>query len=407
MTQFDPDSPVNQLADRFWEAILEAEPDDRHDVRRRALRRSARGSQHRPAGCAPGPSPNRPWPPPARSMAADQPLEDRITLDMVRVVCELQIEQDDQRIDLLRVVDQMGGPQTLLPTVATFQAADTPERFERFITRLRAYPAFMAANIELLREGIASGLTAPRIVTERTIAQLERLLETPPEESVVVQVARVASDEDRERVLAVVRDQVIPADRAFLDALRGAYLAASREDPGLWSAPNGDALYRTQVLAWTTLALEPSEVHQIGLDELEQIEAERRVISRAQGFGDDTAGLSRPPRRRSGQHPPGRRPSCSAGPGRTSTGRWPSPRATSGRCRGPAARSGQSRSTRRRTARSPTTTRPRPTARDRGSTTPTPTTSARGPTRSWPAPPITRRCPATTSRSRWRWRTSA
>jgi uncharacterized protein (DUF885 family) len=288
MTQFDPASPVNQLADRFWEAILEQNPttatmygDERYDDRLEdpstAGRLRARVLVESTLAAARGID------------AADQPLEDRITLDMVRVVCELQIEQDDQRVDLLRPVDQMGGPQTLLPTIATFQAADTPERFERFIARLRAYPAFMAANIERLQEGIASGLTAPRIVTERTIAQLERLLDAPPQESVVVQVARVANDEDRERVLAVVRDEVIPADQAFLDALRGAYLAASREDPGLWSAPNGDALYRTQVLAWTTLALEPSEVHAIGLEELEQIEAERRVISRAQGFGDDTA----------------------------------------------------------------------------------------------------------------------
>jgi uncharacterized protein (DUF885 family) len=288
VTQFDPASPVNVLADRFWEAILEENPttatmygDERYDdrledpstagrLRARALAESTLAA--------------------AREIeASDQPLEDRITLDMVRVVCELQVEQDDQRVDLLKPVDQMGGPQTLLPTVATFQHADTPERLERFLARLHAYPAYMAANTELLREGIASGLTAPRIVTERTIAQLERLLETPAAESVIVQMAQVASDADRDRVLAVVRDEVIPADQAFLDALRGAYLAASREDPGLWSAPNGDALYRTQVLAWTTLALEPADVHQIGLDELEQIEAERRVISRAQGFGDDTA----------------------------------------------------------------------------------------------------------------------
>jgi len=287
VTQFDPASPVNLLADRFWEAILEQNPttatmygDERYDDRLEdpgtAGRLRARQLVESTLAAL------------GQIDPADQPLEDRITLDMVRVVCELQIEQDDQRVDLLRAVDQMGGPQTLLPTVATFQPADTPERFDRFIARLRAYPAFMAANIELLREGTASGLTAPRIVTERTIAQLERLLETPAEESVVVQVARVASDDDRERVLAIVRDEVIPADRAFLGALRGAYLAASREDPGLWSAPNGDALYRTQVLAWTTLALEPSEVHAIGLDELEQIELERRVISRAQGFGEDT-----------------------------------------------------------------------------------------------------------------------
>ena len=147
----------------------------------------------------------------------------------------------------------------------------------------------MAANIELLREGIASGLTAPRIVTERTIAQLERLLATPPDG---VGHRRPwpgsPSEADREPVLEVVERQVVPADRAFLDALRGDYLKASREDPGLWSAPNGDALYRTQILAWTTLALEPADLHQIGLDELEQIEAERKVIARSQGFGDDT-----------------------------------------------------------------------------------------------------------------------
>jgi uncharacterized protein (DUF885 family) len=288
VTRFDSSSPVNLLADGFWEAILEQNPttatmngDERFDDRLedpsavgRARARELAESTLRAA---------------LAIDAGDQPLEDRITLDMVRVVCELQIEQDDQRVDLLRPIDQMGGPQTLLPTIATFQLADTPERLERFIARLRAYPAYMAANIELLQEGLASGLTAPRIVTERTIAQLERLLETPAEDSVVVKMARVANEADRARVLAIVRDAVIPANHAFLDALRGPYLAASREDPGLWSAPNGDALYRTQVLAWTTLPLEPSDLHRIGLEELEQIEIQRKVIARAQGFGADTA----------------------------------------------------------------------------------------------------------------------
>ena len=82
---------------------------------------------------------------------------------------------------------------------------------------------------------------------------------------------------------------MIPADQAFLDALKGGYLAASREDPGIWSAPNGDALYRTQILAWTTLEIDPTEVHRIGLEELEAIETERRAIARAEGFGDDTS----------------------------------------------------------------------------------------------------------------------
>jgi uncharacterized protein (DUF885 family) len=289
VTQFDPGSPVNLLADRFWEAILAEEPttatmygDDRYDDRLedpstegRTGRRRLMESTLAEAGAID---------PDARS------LEDRITLDMIRVVCELGIVQDDQRTDLLRVVDQMAGPQTLLPQVVMFQPADTPERLERLETRLRAYEGYMAANRELLREGIASGLTAPRIVTERTIAQLERLIQIPAEESIITTGAQVASDADRTRIADLVRDVVLPADRAFLSALQDDYLAASRVEPGLWSAPNGDALYRTQILSWTTLEIDPQEVHRIGLEELESIEAERRTIARAEGFGDDTAG---------------------------------------------------------------------------------------------------------------------
>jgi uncharacterized protein (DUF885 family) len=215
-------------------------------------------------------------------------VEDRITRDVMRVIGEIAIVQDDQRLDTLQVVDQMSGPQTLLPQLTQFQPADTPERLDRFLTRLHAYPAFMAANRELLSESLRSGLTAPRIVALRTIAQLERMLATPIDQAVVPALVKVANEADREAIRAVVRDEVYPADWAFLEALRGEYLAASREENGLWSAPNGDVLYRTQILRWTTLQADPGEVHQIGLDELETIEDERRAISNAAGFGDDT-----------------------------------------------------------------------------------------------------------------------
>lgn len=287
MNELDPTTPAITLADRFWEAILELEPttatvygDERYDDR---LEDPSPVGRARRRGL---------WEATLAELAAidlaNQPLEDRITLDMIRVVCELGIKQDEQRVDLLRVVDQVGGPQTLVPQVATFQRADTPERLERYEARLRAYEGYMAANCELLREGQESGLTAPRIVTERTIAQLERLLLIPPAESAVVTAVKVARDSDRQKIERLVRDVIIPADQAFLDALRNGYLAASRDEPGLWSAPNGDALYRTQILVWTTLEIDPQEVHRIGLQQLESIESERRSIARAHGFGDDT-----------------------------------------------------------------------------------------------------------------------
>jgi uncharacterized protein (DUF885 family) len=281
-------SPVNDLADRFWEAVLELNPttatiygDERYADRLEdpsaVGRAKDRALMERTA---------------AEAAAIDTdglPTEERITRDMLQVIAELSIEQDDQRMWQLGVVDQMSGPQQLLPQLTQFQPVDTPERLEAFIARLHAYPAFMAANADILREGLASGLTAPRIVAERTIAQIERMLEVPIESAIVPAMLKGADDAGRERVREIVRDKVYPADRAFLAALSGDYLAATREDPGLWSAPDGDRLYRTAIRRWTTLDLDPEEVHRVGLDELEAIELERRDIARQAGFGDDTA----------------------------------------------------------------------------------------------------------------------
>ncbi len=289
MTDLDqPTTPVNDLADRFWEAILELNPttatlygDDRYADRLEDPspdgRARVRSLMERTAAEA------------SAIDIAGLPTEDRITRDMLKVIAELHIEEDDQALHELRVVDQMGGPQQLLPQMTQLQPADTPDRLEAFLARLHAYPAFMAANAQILRDGLASGLTAPRIVAERTIAQIERMLEVPIDSAIVPSMVRVASDADRERVRDVVRDVVYPADLAFLDALKGDYLAATREDPGLWSAPNGEQLYRTAIRNWTTLDLDPEEVHGVGLEELESIELERREIAREAGFGDDTA----------------------------------------------------------------------------------------------------------------------
>ncbi|MBF8290443.1 MAG: hypothetical protein HW391_1411 [Chloroflexi bacterium] len=280
-------SIVDQLAETFWDRFLELSP----------LTATVNGD-HRWDHRLPDPGPDGRaavrdlaiW---VRAQAGAIPddglsVEDRITRDMLSVVGEVFLVDAEQRIDSLQVVDQMAGPQTLMPQLTQLQPADTPERFEAFASRLRAYPAYMAANRELLREALASGLTAPRIVAERTIAQLERMLAIPIEEAVVPAMAEVANDADRETLREIVRDHVYPADAAFLDALRGEYLAATRTEPGIWSAPNGEAIYRAQILHWTTLDLEPAELHQIGLDEMASIEMERRQIARAAGFGDDT-----------------------------------------------------------------------------------------------------------------------
>jgi uncharacterized protein (DUF885 family) len=293
---------VNALAERFWNGLLDLSPitatvlgyeqdqdrlDDPGPEGRDRARRLFRETLHATdaveaqAGAAAGADPGS-------DGGARLPVEEAITLDILTIVCRTELEQQIQRIDRLRVVDQMDGPQTMLPLLATFQRTDTPERFDRFLARLADYPRFMAANAELTREGLASGLTAARIVTERVIGQLERLLAVSDEESPIAMAVTPPTPSDRDRLVAAIRKSVRPADQAFLEALQGAYREASREEPGLWSAPNGEQLYRTQIRTTTSLDLDPADLHRIGLEELESIEAERREISRSLGYGDDT-----------------------------------------------------------------------------------------------------------------------
>ena len=277
-----PVSAVDQLADRFWEAILELNPttatvygDDRYDDRLEdpspAGRAKARRLMEETKAAAEA------IPPDGLS------VEERITRDMLIVISDQGIEEDDQGLHRLRVVDQIGGPQTLLPQICQFQRADSPERLDAFLARLEAYREYMAANTEILREGLDTGLTAPRIVADRTIAQLERLLSIPIDQAIVPSLAKVGSDADRERVRKITEDVIYPADRAYLDVLKGEYLAATRQDPGLWSARDGESLYRTQIRSWTTLELDPEVVHQIGRDELAAVDEGRRAIASAAG----------------------------------------------------------------------------------------------------------------------------
>ena len=276
---------LGALAARIWERTLELNPtlatiygDERYDDRLddpgpagRAARRALADETLVSAAAIP---------------AASLDEEERITRDLLRVTAATEIADDEARMDLVGAVQQQGH-QSLLPEIVQFQKADTPERLERLLARLAAYPAMSGSVIGLLDEGRAAGLTAARVVAERTVAQLERLLAAPAATSPIVTIPAVAREEDRARILDAVERHVRPADARYLEALR-AYLPATREVPGLCATPGGDERYAARMRAYTSLDISAEELHRIGLEELETIEAARRVISGAAGFGDDT-----------------------------------------------------------------------------------------------------------------------
>jgi uncharacterized protein (DUF885 family) len=278
------------LVDRYWEELLEDEPllatsvgDERYDDRLpdpsetgRARRETLNRDALREATAL-------------ERADLDEGL--RTTLDLLEAIAARQLAELEQRTDRLSAVTHLWGPGQLLAEIGTFQRADTPDRVDRLVGRLSATPAYYAAVIDIASEGLASGVVAPRVVVERTVAQVRRLLEAPLEESPAMQPVPADDPAARARVAAVLTERVHPALTSYLEALEG-YLPSASETIGLSALPGGDAMYATQILVHTTLPLDPGDVHQRGLDDLARIQEERRRCAEALGYPDPTSAIA-------------------------------------------------------------------------------------------------------------------
>jgi uncharacterized protein (DUF885 family) len=283
----DIGTPVTDLADRFWQWFLARQPmyatvlgDERYDDR--LSDPSPEGRAEEIAGLKAfledAGALNR------RGLSQ----EDTITLDMLEVVARIWLRQHAHDVHHFEAVDQMAGPQNLPGDISRFQRVDTPERLERTIRRLEAFPGYLAAHRANLLDGIAAGRTAAAPVIARVIEQTRRAVAAPIDESPLLIAHPELDDESRARLREAIEQNVQPALADHLAALEG-YAAFARKGEGIWALPDGEELYATMILASTTLDETPQALHDYGLEQLELIREETAGIARELGFDDVAA----------------------------------------------------------------------------------------------------------------------
>ncbi|MEZ5995776.1 MAG: DUF885 domain-containing protein [Hyphomonadaceae bacterium] len=184
-------------------------------------------------------------------------------------------------------------------TFGDYLAYTTPVRSgedaEAWIARLEALPAYYRQGIANARRGIETGYTQPRIVVERAlqtargqIDSLEGTLLTPLAE-MPGSIPAAQQETYRERARAIIRERILPEQRATVAFLENEYLPAARQGLGLRSVPNGEALYRYLVRSYTTTEMTPDEIHELGLREVARIRAAMDREIAASGFQGDFA----------------------------------------------------------------------------------------------------------------------
>jgi uncharacterized protein (DUF885 family) len=282
----DPNATVNDLADRFWEGILERDPlyatvlgDERYNDRWPDLGPDGRSADE---------AAFRATLAEAQEIPADAlDPEQVITRDLLVLVCENHLEALAQKQYQL-ALDHMSGPQIWPVMAAQYQPGDTPERVGKLLARYERYPEMIEQHIGTLAEGIADGRTAATAPVQRALEQIDRLLAIPADQSPAATMAQV-SDEDRPRVVAAVEEHIYPALRRLRDFIVDDYQPAAREQPGISATPGGDAAYRLAIRMQTTLDATAEEVHAFGLADLDAIEAEMDGIAVRLGHADRNA----------------------------------------------------------------------------------------------------------------------
>jgi len=221
------------------------------------------------------------------------PEQERLNRDLMIRGLHQQIEAAQFK-DWEMPVDQMNGVHlglASLPSNTTFRSV---KDYQDYIARLHQIPRVLDQATVNMRAGLADHLLPPRFLLEKVVLQAQDIAGKSAQDSPFSQpvhdfptsIAEGDQKSLRDAVYAAVRHDVAPAYVRLAEFLRSEYAPRGRIEDGVWALPDGNARYRFYVKQMTTTDLGPEEIHQMGLRQVAEIEAEMLKIARQQGFQD-------------------------------------------------------------------------------------------------------------------------
>jgi uncharacterized protein (DUF885 family) len=171
------------------------------------------------------------------------------------------------------------GFHTLADYVGRTTTVASREDADAWLARLAALPTYYEQNVANLKRGIKTRYTQPRIVIDRVLQVARKQVEVKPEDSSLLlpfarmpaSIPTAAQAEYRSKALAIVRDKIYPAQRAFAEFMAREYVPAARPAIAWRTTPGGEASYRYLVREQTTTDLTPDQIHKLGLEEVARI----------------------------------------------------------------------------------------------------------------------------------------
>jgi len=187
-------------------------------------------------------------------------------------------------------INQQNGIHTALADLPLSVPLDSVKHYEDYIARLHQIPRALSQTAEVLRAGIQDKLTPVRFLLEQIPVQCQGIIDSDPFLIPTRKFPAGISPEDQKRltqqITGAINGDVIPAYKTFASFVAKEYAPHGRTTLAITSLPNGERRYQNDIYGRTTTRMTPDEIHQLGLREMDRIQAEMTAIARRQGFTD-------------------------------------------------------------------------------------------------------------------------
>jgi uncharacterized protein (DUF885 family) len=215
--------------------------------------------------------------------------QDQLSHDLlVRVLRQRADDYDLKEYEM--PINQQNGIHTSLADLPLSVPFDSVRHYEDYVARLHQVPRVLSQVTEVLRAGMKDNLMPVRFLLEKLPVQCQGIIEADPFLMPTKKFPASISPEDQKRLTKEITDavnaDVLPAYKTFATFLTAEYAPKGRTDLSITSLADGQRRYQNDIYARTTTHLTADEIHQIGLREMDRIQAEMTVIAKKQGFAD-------------------------------------------------------------------------------------------------------------------------
>jgi uncharacterized protein (DUF885 family) len=215
--------------------------------------------------------------------------QDQVSHDLLIWVLKQRIADFDLK-EYEMPINTQTGIHTHLADLPLAVPLDSVKHYEDYISRLRQIPLALSQVTEVLRAGVKDKLMPVRFIAEKIPEQCEGIIAADPFLGPTKKYPAGISPEDQKRLTQTIIDavnvDVLPAYKKFAEFVRTEYAPLGRTTLAVTSLPNGPKRYEYEIYARTSSHMSPNEIHQLGLHEIDRIEAEMGLVAKKAGFAD-------------------------------------------------------------------------------------------------------------------------